>query len=89
MPLHEMALAKITLFFSIIPIDWSLQHTLNTQIIKKFKMAEVDQIQPDALSLIVANTADIPAQGLIFSKGTCSLVQWKSPFLTPHRGLTS
>ena len=28
-PLHEMALA---LFFSVIPIDWSLQHTLNTQI---------------------------------------------------------
>ena len=33
--------------------------------------------------LIVANSANIPPQGHIFSKGKCSLIQGKSPFIAP------
>ena len=44
-------------------------------------------------TLIVANSANIPPQGHIFSKGTCTLIQWKSPFIAPivplQRGFTS
>ena len=44
-------------------------------------------------SLIVANSANIPPQGHIFSKGTCKLLQGKNPFIAPivssQRGVTS
>ena len=44
-PLHEMALA---LFFSVIPIEWSLQRTLNTKIIK-IKIFQDGRSQPDPM----------------------------------------
>ena len=125
---------QMNLFFfsSVIPIDWGLQHTLNTQIINQnFRRwpkstrsnlmqrkitiaisaatlvpnfpiwkptcaftAERNRLLVHSAttlaikraglkstleeSLIVANSANIPPQGHIFSKGTWSLIQGKA-----------
>ena len=63
-------------------------HNATSLAIKLVGLESTCESNPEK-SLIVTNSANIPPQGNIFSKSTCSLVQGKSPFIPPIAHCTS